>query len=120
MLTYYLPGPFNFSLRTENIDSNPLTMKLENMMTLETSSIALPSYTFNNYENLLSFSLDIPSASVAGEYRAYINDGIGNNIWNGSIQVFASQSINKADYQNQNTQYISNVTQNRYTEYIIL
>lgn len=123
MLTYYLPGPFNFSLRTENTGSTQLYMKLENMMTLETSSIQLTGYTFNNYENLLSFSLNIPSASTAGEYRAFISDfsgSLNNTIWHGTIQVFASQSVDKANYTNQNNQYISNVTQNRYTEYIIL
>jgi hypothetical protein len=120
MLTYYLPGPFNFSLRTEETGSSTLTMKLENMMTLETSSISLPIYTYNNYENLLSFSLSIPSASVAGEYRTYIMDGNSSSIWHGSIQIFSSQSVDKANYTNQNDQYISNPTQNRYTEYIIM
>jgi hypothetical protein len=123
MLTYYLPGPFNFTLRTENTGSTNLFMKLENMMTLETSSIQLNGYTFNNYENLLSFSLSIPSASTAGEYRAFISDASGslaNTIWHGTIQVFASQSVDKANYTNQNNQYISNVTSNRYTEYIIM
>lgn len=118
MLAYYLPGPESFTIRTQNTGSSSLTLKLENMYTLETSSYGL-TYTFNSYENLLSFDLTLTSASVAGEYRAYIEDTNGS-IWHGSIQVYASQSVDKADYRNQNTQYVSNQTQNRYTEYIIM
>jgi hypothetical protein len=123
MIAYYLPGPENIVIRTENTGSSILSMKLENMMTLATSSISMSSYTFNNYENLLNFNLIIPSASVGSEYRAYISDSSGSSIWHGSIQVYVSQSIEKADYQNQiplENQYVSNVTPNRYTEYIIL
>jgi hypothetical protein len=118
MLTYYLPGPESFTIRTENTGSSTLTLKLENMYTLETSSYSLAGYTFNAYENLLSFNLSLVSASVAGEYRAFIDDTTGS-IWHGSIQVYTSQSVDKADYRNQNTQYVSNQTENRYTEYII-
>ena len=123
MIAYYLPGPENVVIRTENTGSSILSMKLENMMTLETSSISLSSYTFNNYENLLNFNFTIPSASVGSEYRAYINDSSGSNIWHGSIQVYVSQSADKANYTNQiplENEFISNVTPNRYTEYIIL
>ena len=123
MIAYYLPGPENVVIRTENTGSSILSMKLENMMTLETSSISLSSYTFNNYENLLNFNFTIPSASVGSEYRAYINDSSGSNIWHGSIQVYVSQSIDKANYTNQiplENEFISNVTPNRYTEYIIM
>lgn len=119
MLAYYLPGPESFTIRTENTGSSTLTLKLENMYTLETSSYSLSPYTFNNYENLLTFDLTLTSASVAGEYRAFI-DNDGTSIWHGSIQVYASQSVDKADYRNQNTQYVSHQSTNRYTEYIIM
>jgi hypothetical protein len=85
------------------------------MLTLKNTSSSITSYTFNDYENLLSFTPTIPSASVGGEYRAYLTSG-STSIWHGSIQVYTSQS-NDTEYTNQNTQYISNVTGN---EYIIL
>ena len=52
--------------------------------------------------------------------RATIIDTVSGSIWNGSIQVYQSQSIDKPVYKNQiplEGIYISNVTDN---EYIIL
>ena len=93
------------------------------MYTLENLEYEL-AYTFLPYENLLTFDVLLTSASVGTEYRAYIVDhnGVDSEIWHGSIQAYTSQSISKADYQNQiplENQYKSNVTPNRYTEYII-
>ena len=122
MLTYYLPNTNTFTIRTENTSSATLQLKLENMYTLETSSYSLSSYTFNPYENLLTFDLQLISSSVGSEYRAYITD-LTSSIWHGSIQVYTSQSIDKPNYTNKiplDNQYKSNVTQNRYTEYIIM
>ena len=92
------------------------------MYTLETSTYPINGYTFNNYENLLTFDVLLTSASVGSEYRAYITDS-NTEIWHGSIQVYTSQSIDKPNYTNQiplEDQYKSNVTPNRYTEYIIM
>jgi hypothetical protein len=122
MLTYYKPNTNTFTIRVENTGSTTLSLKLENMYTLETSTYPIQGYTFNNYENLLTFDVLLTSASVGGEYRAYI-DNNGNEIWHGSIQVYTSQSIDKPNYTNQiplEDQYKSNVTDNRYTEYIIM
>jgi hypothetical protein len=60
--------------------------------------------------------MDISGAIVGAEYRAtLLNSGSIEPIWNGSIQVYASQStVDKAVYENQNTQYISNVSENHY------
>jgi hypothetical protein len=65
---------------------------------------------------LLQFTGSIVSASVGDEYRAYISDTTCS-IWNGSIQVYSSQSIDKPAYLNQNDGYISNLSEN---EFIIL
>ena len=85
---------------------------------LRNSSSSISPYTYNAYESMLSFiaSLD---AYVGDEYRAYISDGT-SSIWNGSIQVYTSQSVDKANYENQiplEQVYKSNLTDN---EYIIL
>jgi hypothetical protein len=122
MLTYYKPNTNTFTIRTEDTGSTTLSLKLENMYTLETSTYPINGYTFNGYENLLTFDVLLTSASVGSEYRAYI-DNNGTEIWHGSIQVYTSQSIDKPNYTNQiplEDQYKSNVTPNRYTEYIIM
>jgi hypothetical protein len=116
MLGYYITGSNSYTIRTEDFTSgSTLVLRLQNMLTLKNTSSSITSYTFNDYENLLSFTPTIPSASVGGEYRAYLTSG-STSIWHGSIQVYTSQS-NDTEYTNQNTQYISNVTGN---EYIIL
>lgn len=122
MLAYYLPNTNTFTIRTESTSSAQLSLKLENMFTLQTSSYSLSSYTFNPYENLLTFDLTLISASVGSEFRAYIED-VSGSIWHGSIQVYTSQSIDKPNYTNQiplEGQYKSNVTENKYKEYIIM
>jgi hypothetical protein len=59
--------------------------------------------------------LNISGAIVGEEYRAtLINSGSLTSIWNGSIQVYASQSTDKTVYENQNTQYVSHISENRY------
>jgi hypothetical protein len=86
------------------------------MYTLVNTSSSISGYTYNSYESLLQFTGSIASASVGDEYRAYISDTTCS-IWDGSIQVYTSQSIDKPAYLNQNDGYISNLSQN---EFIIL
>jgi hypothetical protein len=63
----------------------------------------------------IGFTASISGAIVGGEYRAtLLNSGSIEPIWHGSIQVYASQSIDKAVYENQNTQYVSHESENRY------
>jgi hypothetical protein len=90
-------------------------MSLQNMYTLENSVATLVSASYTPYESYLSFTASIASASVGSEYRAtIINSGSTAPIWYGSIQVY-SQSVDlKYEYENQNTQYISHITENRY------
>jgi hypothetical protein len=121
MLAYYTSASNFIVLRTQQIvNPNAVTMSLENMYTLDntTGSVLTPQY--NPYESLLYFTASIASASIGDEYRATIIDTASGSIWNGSIQVYQSQSIDKPVYKNQiplEGIYISNVTDN---EYIIL
>jgi hypothetical protein len=62
---------------------------------------------------MLSFTASIGNAIVGEEYRAYLTDGI-DTLWNGSIQVFTSQSIQKPEYNTQNDGFISHPSANEY------
>ena len=118
MQSYYISGSNVFTFRTKPTGSSDLTLYLEDMLTLSTSSAAISGYTYNAEQSILQFTASL-TASIGDEYRAYIKDSCENNLWDGTIQVYASQSIDKPAYVNQNTtgSYISNDTAN---EYIIL
>lgn len=116
MIAYYITGSNNVAIRTDEIlTSSPLVLQLQNMLTLVNTSASINTYTYDDYESLLQFTASIVSASVGDEYRAYLTNN-GNDVWFGSIQVYASQSL-VSNYTNQNTQYKSNITEN---EYIIM
>lgn len=116
MQGYFITGSNLFTLRTkEMVGNGTLTLHLEDMYTLKDITSSIQNYTFDNYENLLQFTASISGAIVAGEYRAYITSG-STNIWNGSVQVYQSESLDTT-YTNQNNQYISHITDN---EYIIM
>jgi hypothetical protein len=98
-------------------------MYLQDMYTLQNTSASISSYSYDAYESKLSFTGSIiptlVSSSVGTQYRAYIADTTCS-IWHGSINVFTSQSVDKANYVNQiplEGVYVSNVSNN---EYIIL
>ena len=123
MLTYYSSGSNLWTFRVQPTGSSNLTLYMQDMITLENTSASLSGYTYKAYESELQFTASqvktLVSASVGSEYRAYITDTTCS-IWHGSINVFTSQSINKASYVNQiplENVYVSNVTDN---EYIIL
>jgi len=118
MQSYYISGSNVFTFRTSQTGSSDLTLYTEDMLTLLTSSVSLSDYTFNAEQQILQFTASL-TASVGDEFRAYIKDGCDNTLWDGTIQCYASQSINKPVYKNQNTSgsFISNDTVN---EYIIL
>jgi hypothetical protein len=85
------------------------------MTTLQNFTASISGLTYESYESYVSFSLNISGAIVGEEYRAtLINSGSLEPIWNGSIQVYASQSTDKSVYENQNKQYISHQSENRY------
>lgn len=113
MQTYYLSGSNGFSIRTAPITGSDLTMSLQDMSTLTNSTTSLSNVTYNTYESLLSFTASIATAFTGSEYRATLFNGT-NEVWHGSFQVFRPQQIDKANYTNQNNQYISNVSENKY------
>jgi len=123
MLTFYSSGSNLWTFRVQPTGSSNLTLYLQDMFTLVNSSASLANYTYDPYESKLQFTASqvstLVSASVGDQYRAYLSDTTCS-IWNGSVQVLHSQSIDKANYVNQipvNDVYVSNVTDN---EYIIL
>jgi hypothetical protein len=85
------------------------------MYTLETTTASLSNIYYEPYESYIQFTASISGAIVGAEYRVELLDsGKSAPIWHGSLQVYASQSLNKAVYENQNTQYTSHVSENRY------
>lgn len=122
MLTYYSSGSNVWTFRVQPTGSSALTLYMQDMTTLANTSASL-SYNYDAYESKLSFTASqvetLVSASVGTQYRAYISDTTCS-IWHGSISVFTSQSIDKANYVNQiplEDVYISNVSEN---EFVIL
>jgi hypothetical protein len=83
------------------------------MTRLTNTTASLSGVTYNTYESMLSFTASISGAIVGEEYRAFINDNSGS-IFNGSVQVFTSQSISKPEYKTQNDGFISNPSTNEY------
>ena len=121
MLSYFGTGSNNFSIHTQPFvsSSSNLVLNIEDMYTLSTQSFSISGSAFisyDNYESILSFSLQLPTTSVAYEYRLELKN-TGSVIYNGTMQVYASQSINKTEYVNQNTQYKSRLSGN---EFIII
>ena len=118
MLTYFISQSNGFVVRTEDTGSSTLSLELENLYTHETSSFNLSgSYSFNPYENILTFTASLDgSVSTGQQYRATINDTT-SSIWRGGIEVFKSQSVDKSVYKTQRSGYVSQNTDN---EYIVL
>lgn len=116
MIAYYITGSNNVAIRTKDFTSgSALTLRLQNMLTLADTSASISNYSYMEDESLLQWTASIASASVGDEWRAHITSG-STTIWNGTIQTYQSESL-VSTYTNQNTQYISNVTEN---EYIIM
>lgn len=115
MQVYYLSGSNNYTLRTEQLaNTSSLSIHLQDMYLLTNASQSISASAWDSYESMLTFPLTIASASVGSEYRATIKSG-SCSVWNGSISVMKAQvSESKSNYENQNNQYISNVTDNQY------
>ena len=118
MLSYYISGSNQFTIRTENTSSGELFLHLDNLYTNVTSSFDLSgSFQFTPYENILVFSQSLEGVvEVGDEFLLHIMDS-GSKIWDGSLQVYKEQQIVKSEYDTQNDGYISNVSNN---EYIVL
>ena len=115
MLSYYISQSNEYTFRTQPTSSNSFTLSLQDMYELNNITASLSGITFEGYESYIGFTASISGAIVGGEYRAtLLNSGSTEPIWHGSIQVYASQSIDKSVYENQNTQYVSHESENRY------
>jgi len=115
MLAYYISQSNAYTFRTQPTASTHFTMSLQDMYGLNNLTASLTSMSYTPYESYVSFTASISGAIVGSEYRAtLINSGSTEAIWNGTIQVYASQSTDKSVYENQNTQYISHESENRY------
>jgi len=115
MLAYFISQSNEYCFRTEPTASSNFTLALQNMTTQDNTTGSVTGLTYLPYESFVSFSLNISGTMVGEEYRAQLlNSGSIDPIWHGTIQVYASQSVEKSVYENQNTQYISHESENRY------
>jgi|TARA_R110000823_G_scaffold158891_1_gene289733 hypothetical protein len=128
MLSYYISQSNEFVIRTENTQSigpeftssEDLTLVLDDMLTHTITTYPLPtsSYDWNPYENIFTFSQSLENVVRTGqEFLVDVSGSISGSIFRGSMQVYASQSIDKVVYTTQNDKFVSNVTDN---EYIVL
>jgi len=123
MLAYFISQSNEFTFRTEPTGSNSFTMSLTDMMGLNTFTASLTGTTYTAYESILAFTASISGAVVGSEYRATILNASGSlsvPIWHGSVQVYHSQSDDKAIYINQiplDGNEVSHVSQNKYVIY---
>ena len=119
MLAYFISQSNEYTFRTEPTASNEFTMSLQNMITQVNTTASLSGITYEGYESYISLTASLADVNVGDEFRATIINHVPSSsmileIWHGTIQVYASQSIDKAVYENKNTQYISNVSENKY------
>jgi hypothetical protein len=117
MYGYHISQSNEYTFRIQPTASAEFTMSLQDMTTLQNFTGSIVSMSYTPYESYVSFSLNISGAIVGEEYRAVLyNSGSITSVWNGSFQTFASASLSipKSDYENQNKQYVSHQTENRY------
>lgn len=116
MLAYYISQSNQYTFRTEPTASSEFTMSLQDMTTLENLTMSMSQTTFEGYESFISFTGSISGAIAGNEYRATLyNSGAAEiGIWNGTVQVYTSQSIDKAVYENKIPPVISHDSENRY------
>ena len=115
MLAYSVSQSNSYTIRTEPTASNSFTMSLQDMYGLQNLTASLSGITYNAYESMLGFTASISGSIVGSEYRAVIYNG-SSSIWHGSIQVYKSSSLDipKSSYENQNDQYISHTSENKF------
>lgn len=117
MLTYFLPGYNSYQIRTKQLPSgsNFLRVDIQNMLTNDSYSFlnSPGQWSYNECESIVSVSFNLSIASnakVGDEYRMYLTPAITSSttpftyldpVWHGSLQVFASQSVDKPSYVNQ-------------------
>jgi len=128
MLSYYISQSNEFVIRTENTQSigpdftssEDLTLVLDDLLTHTETSFPLSQYQYdwNPYENIFTFSQSLENVVYTGqEFLVDIVGSVSGSIFRGSMQVYASQSIDKPVYTTQNDKFVSEPTDN---EYIVL
>ena len=113
MLTYFISGSNDYTIRVSQTTSNAFTMSLQDMTRLTNTTASITGVSYNDCESMLSFTASISGAIVGEEYRAYLTNGV-STLWNGSVQVFTSQSVDKPVYKTQNDGFISHDSSNEY------
>ena len=125
MLSYYISQSNQFTVRTQDTASlvvsgsdiaEDMTLVLQDMMTYSSSFYPLSgSYTFNPYENVFTFSQSLEGmVRDAQEFIVHLSGSVSGSVYSGTMQVYASQSIDKVVYLTQNEEFISNTTDNDY------
>lgn len=129
MLTYYNDRYNDYQFRVAPIPDNAteLLCVLQNMYTLVNNSFLFNpgQWSYDKYESIVSISFELgrfdsvqPGAEYRMELKPYISgSGYLEPVWHGSLQVFTSQSVDKANYTNQiplDNTYVSNVSENKY------
>ena len=119
MLSYYISQSNHYTFRIEPATTNDYTMSLQNMTTLVNTTASLTSASYNEYESMLAVTASIADAQVGAEYRAFLINKISgsatySDVWHGSVQVYASQSVDKSVYENQIPPITSHTSENRY------
>jgi len=115
MLAYYISQSNEYVIRVQPTSSSTIYMSLQDMYTLENLTASLSGTTYQPYESYISASMSISGAIVGSEYRAALYcSGSTDPIWNGSIQVYSSQSTDKSVYENQIPPVTSHASDNRY------
>tara|TARA_R110000868_G_scaffold365584_2_gene628468 strand:+ start:98 stop:499 length:402 start_codon:yes stop_codon:yes gene_type:complete len=129
MLTYY-NGRYNgYQFRVAPIPANATYLKceLQDMYLLEDNSFLMNpgQWSYDSYESIVSMSFQLTNAYTpqpGSEYRMslvpYVSgSGYLEPVWHGTLQIFTSQSVNKANYTNQiplDDKFVSNVSENKY------
>lgn len=121
MISYYISQSNITTVRINQAcsDAVGLFIETENLYTFQKTTASLGNYTYDKYQSLLTFTASLSNEIVGDEFRIKIFD-TGSVYYHGSIQVFTSQSVDKAEPNNQiplEDIYISNTSHN---EYIIL
>ena len=93
MLTYIISGSNQYQVRTKPSGSNEWTMSLQDMTRLTNSTASLSGVSYDGYESIFRFTASIDNAVVGEEYRATIINSGSGVVWNGTINVFQSQSV---------------------------
>jgi hypothetical protein len=123
MLAYHISQSNGYTFRTQPTGSNEFTMSLQDMYTLQNFTMSMVSMSYNGYESFVAFTGSISASYVGAEYRATLynsgaanvpSNATGNAIWQGSFQVYTSQSIDKSVYENQIPPITSHASENRY------